>query len=191
MQQHAIQQINLAYDQQQDRLLLKAAVSDAQEIRLWLSYRVARQMFKVLNREAHLPVSTLTLGDLAATPALESPIEARREFAQEADAVQQLAHLDFTTAYQPRPSTVGEAVLLVVNARFVSINDQLNHMQLACANGANVNMRLNHPLVLAMSRMLMVASQDAGWALPAHSPREPEAVSSIVMQVSKEKQVLH
>jgi hypothetical protein len=191
MQQQSIQQINLSYDQQQDRLLMKAAVSQAQEIRVWLTYRVVRQMFKVLNREAHLPVSALALGDASPLPAAQSPSEATRQFEQEADAVGQLENLDFSTAYQQRPSVVSEQELIVVDTRFVSINDQLNHMQLVCANGMNVNMSLNHQLVLAISRMLMVASQDAGWALPAHKEREPEAVSSIVMQVPKEKQVLH
>jgi len=191
MQQQSIQQINLSYDQQQDRLLMKAAVSQAQEIQVWLTYRVARQMFNVLNREAHLPVSALALGEAVPLPAAQSPTEATRQFEAEAEAVHQLDDLDFATAYQQRPSVVSEQALLVVDTRFVSINDQLNHMQLVCANGMNVNMSLNHQLVLAISRMLMVASQDAGWALSVFKHKEPEAVSSIVMQVPTEKQVLH
>lgn len=183
MQQQSIQQINLSYDRQQDRLLLKTAVSPEQEIQLWITYRVAREIFKVFNREAHLPVA-------ASVPeSAQSLVDATRQFEQEAEAVQQLDHLDFETAYQQRPSMVSDQVLLVVEARFVSINDQLNNMQLVCANGVNVNMGLNRQLVLAISRMLMIASQDAGWTLPAQ--KEPEAVSSIVMQVPTEKQVLH
>jgi hypothetical protein len=187
--QQSIQQINLSYDQQQDRLLMKAAVSETQEIRLWITFRVARQMFKVLNREAHLPVSALSQPDASPLLSPPSPEEATRQFHQEADAVHALEDLDFATAYQQRPSMVSEQELLVVDSRFVSINDQLNNMQLVCANGVNVNMGLNRPLVLAISRMLMIASKDAGWTLPMQ--KEPEAVSSIVMQVPTEKQVLH
>lgn len=183
MQQQSIQQINLSYDQQQDRLLMKTAVSQEQEVQLWITYRVAREIFRVLNREAHLPVSAQPLENP------QSPIEATRQFEQEAEAVEQLDHLDFATAYQQRPSMLSEQVLLVVEARFISINDQLHNMQLVCANGVNVNMGLNRQLVLAISRMLMIASQDAGWTLPVQ--KEPEAVSSIVMQVPTEKQVLH
>lgn len=191
MQPQSIQQINLAYDSQQDRLLLKAAVSAEQEIRVWLSYRIVRQMFKVLNQEAHLPVSTAALADAQPLAASATPAQATRQFEQEADAVEQLDALDFGTAYQSRASVVNDQALLAIDARFMSINDRLNQMQLACATGVNLNMSLNHELVLALSRMLMVASQEAGWGLAALQPKEPEAVSSIVMHVPTEKQVLH
>lgn len=167
---------------------MKTAMNNEQEIRLWITYRVARQMFKVLNREAHLPVSALAQSDNP-IPLAQSPEDATRQFQQEAEAVSALEDLDFATAYQERPSVVSEQTLLVVDSRFVSINDQLHNMQLVCANGVNVNMGLNRQLVLAISRMLMIASQDAGWTLPVQ--KEPEAVSSIVMQVDTEKQVLH
>lgn len=184
-QTQQVQQINLAYDSQQDRLLLKAAVSNEQEVRVWITYRVARQIFLVFNREAHLPVSaTASLLD-----SMQSPAEATRQFEQEAEAVQNLETLDFDTAYQQRESMVNEQELLAIETRFVSINDQLNSMQLVCVGGTNVNMSLNKELVLAISRMLMVASKDAGWVLPAE--KEPETVSSIVVQMPTEKQVLH
>ncbi|MGP1716074.1 MAG: hypothetical protein ACTS9Y_02750 [Methylophilus sp.] len=188
-QPQSVQQINLAYDSQQDRLLLKAAVSNNQEVRVWITYRIARQIFAVLNREAHLPVTAIGQVTAALLENSQSPAEATRQFEQEAEAVQNLEMLDFETAYEQRASTVSEQELLAVETRFVSINDQLNNMLLACAGGMNVNMGLNKELVLAISRMLMIASKDAGWVLPAE--KEPEAVSSIVMQVPTEKQVLH
>lgn len=184
MQQPSIQQINLSYDRQQDRLLMKMAVSQAQEIQLWLTFRVAREIFKVFNREAHLPVATQ-----APMAHAQSLTEATRQFEQEVEAVQQLNALDFDTAYQQRPNQVSEEVLLVVDARFVYVSDQLNNMQLVCANGANVNMGIDQPLVLAISRMLMLASEEAGWILTTQ--KEPEAVSSILLELSTDKQVLH
>ncbi|MFD1122054.1 hypothetical protein ACFQ2T_06035 [Methylophilus flavus] len=185
-QTQSVQQINLAYDSQQDRLLLKAAVNNEQEVRVWITYRVARQIFSVFNREAHLPVSSAHSASLLDN--LQSPAAATRQFEQEAEAVQNLETLDFDTAYQQRAAS-NQQELLAIETRFVSINDQLNSMQIVCAGGANVNMSLSKELVLAISRMLMVASKDAGWVLPAE--KEPEAVSSIVMQVPTEKQVLH
>lgn len=184
MQQQSIQQINLSYDPQQDRLLMKAAVSQSQEIQMWITYRIAREIFKVFNREAHLPVSTP-----ASLEHAQSLTDATHQFEQEAEAMQQLHDLDFSTAYQQRSSMVGEALLLVSEVRFVSLNDRLSNMQLVCANGANVNMGLNPQLVLAISRMLMIASEEASWLLAA--PKEPEAVSSILLEISTDKQVLH
>ena len=179
MAQQSVQQINLSYDRHQDRLLLKAAINQAQEVRVWLTYRVVREMFAVLNQEAHLPA---LLADIS------SPAEATRQFAQEVEAVQGLDALDFDTAYQQR-TAASEQILLATEARFISINDQLHHMQLACEGGATVNMGLNKEVVLAISRMLQVASKDAGWLLSTQ--KEPVAVSSIVMQEPTEKQVLH
>lgn len=187
MQQQTILQINLSYDQPQDRLLLKAAVSEQQEIQVWLTYRIARQMFKVLNQDAHLPQSATTM----ATSATQTLAQASRQFEVEAEAVRQLDALDFDTAYQERSTVVNTQTLLAVETRFVSINDQLNHMQLVCDGGTNINMNLTPPLVLAMTRMLMMASQHAGWTLPTSPSKEPEAVSSIVVQVESDKQVLH
>jgi hypothetical protein len=189
-QTQSIQQINLAYDSHQDRLLMKASLSSGQEIRVWITYRIARQIFTVLNREAHLPVTAAGLGSAAFLDNTQSPTEATRQFEQEAEAVEDLQALDFETAYQQPASSISDQELLAIEARFVSINDQLNNMQLACAGGMNVNMGLNKELVLAISRMLMIASKDAGWVLAA-AEKEPEAVSSIVMQVPAEKQVLH
>ncbi|SDK78693.1 hypothetical protein SAMN05192566_2412 [Methylophilus rhizosphaerae] len=184
MAQQSVQQINLSYDRHQDRLLLKTAINQDQEVRVWLTYRLVRQMFSVLNQEAHLPVAPAQ-ARLADMP---SPAEATRQFAQEAEAVHGLDTLDFDTAYQQRASSIGPA-LLAIEVRFVSINDQLHHMQLVCEGGANVNMGLNKEVVLAISRMLQIASKDAGWLLSAQ--KEPGAVSSIVMQEPTEKQVLH
>ncbi|HSI44797.1 MAG TPA: hypothetical protein VK950_01370 [Methylophilus sp.] len=186
-QSQSVQQINLSYDSHQDRLLLKAAVNNEQEVRVWITYRVARQIFSVFNREAHLPVALAQTANLMDNT--QSPTEATRQFEQEAEAVKDLETLDFDTAYQQREAAVSQQELLAIETRFVSINDQLNSMQLVCAGGANVNMSLNKELVLAISRMLMVASKDAGWVLPTE--KEPDAVSSIVMQVPTEKQVLH
>lgn len=185
MQPQSIQQINLSYDQHQDRLLMRAAVSDEQEIQVWITYRVARQIFKVFNQEAHLPVS----GPLPLSE--QSLPEATKQFVQEAEAVEALDDLDFETAYQAPKSVVTEQTLLVVETRFVSVNDQLNHVQLVCANGINVNINVNHELVLAISRMLLLASKEAGWTLPSLPAKEPQPVSSIVMDIPVEKQVLH
>jgi len=185
MQPQSIQQINLSYDQHQDRLLMRAAVNDEQEIQVWITYRVARQIFKVFNQEAHLPVS-------GPAPLSEQSLpEATKQFAQEAAAVEALDELDFETAYQAPKNTVTDQTLLVVEMRFVSVNDQLNHVQLVCANGMNVNMNVNHELVLAITRMLLLAGKEAGWTLAAAPAKEPQPVSSIVMDIPVEKQVLH
>ena len=51
----AIQQINLGYNVQQDRLLLKVGLADNSELLVWLTYRITKQLWQMLNGETHLP----------------------------------------------------------------------------------------------------------------------------------------
>lgn len=185
MQPQSIQQINFSYDPHQDRLLMRAAVNDEQEIQVWITYRVARQIFKVFNQEAHLPVS-------GPAPLSEQSLPAAtKQFSQEAAAVEALDALDFETAYQAPKNRVTDQTLLVVETGFVLVNDQLNHVQLVCANGMNVNMNVNHELVLAITRMLLLAGKEAGWTLASTPAKEPQPIASIIMDIPVEKQVLH
>ena len=185
MQSQSIQQLNIAYDSEQDRLLLRAGMADGKEIPLWITYRIARQMFKVLNAEAMLPVAPSAESLLDTT---QSVAEATRQFAQEAQAVQSLDDLDFETGYTVRESAVGTREMLVTETRFVAINDQLNTMQLGCANGMQATFNLNKSIVLAIARMLQIAARDAHWAL---QPVAGNAVSTGVTQPASNKQVLH
>ena len=50
-----IQQLNLSYIADQDRLLLRVGLSDNSELTVWLTYRITRMIWQLLNVEAHLP----------------------------------------------------------------------------------------------------------------------------------------
>lgn len=170
--------------------MFRAGMNDGSEIQVWITYRIARQMFAVLNREANLPVAPAGASESTYTQsAPPAPAEATRQFAQEAAAMQSLESLDFNTAYQERTPVVEQGPLLAVGSQFQSVNAQLRSMTLHCLNQMNVNINLTKELVLALARMLLVAAKDAGWTL--QSGGEPATVSTIVIQGTTEKQVLH
>lgn len=170
--------------------MLRAGMSDGSEIQVWITYRIARQMFAVLNREANLPTAPLGASESTYTPSAQpAPAEATRQFAQEAAAMQSLESLDFNTAYQERTPVVEQGPLLAVGSQFQAVNAQLRSMTLHCLNQMNVNINLTKELVLALARMLLIAAKDAGWTL--HGGGEPGTVSAIVVQGTTEKQVLH
>lgn len=184
MQPQSIQQLHVFYDKAQDRLLMKAAVSQSAEVRFWLTYRIARQLFRLLNQEARLPVAApITVAD-------SSPSAAVRQFESEAQAQQQLAALDFETAYTARETLLGGQELLVTDVVTISVNQQLNSLQLVCANQMQIQFGMTPTLVLAMARMLMLACQEAHWPLNA-GKNEPLAESSIVLASPTDKQVYH
>lgn len=185
MQSKSIQQLNITYHASQDRLLLRAGMQDGQEIPVWISYRIARQLFRTLNTEARLP--TAAAGQ-AAAPAATSPAVAVQQFAEEAEAVAALASMDFSSQYQTRNSAVGEQPLLIVNVQFVSVNHQLNQLSLFGASGVNLSINLNREIVLAVARLLQIACQDAQWPLQS----EVSGATSPVMAAHTDiKQVLH
>lgn len=190
MQPKSIQQINLSYDAQQDRFMLRTGMHDGSEIQLWITYRMARHLFTVLNREAGLPVAPVEQPQARHSVVSQpGPAEATRQFAQEAAAMESLESLDFETAYQERTPIVEQGPLLVVGLQFQSSGAQLWHMTLHCLNKLDVNINLTRELILALARMLQVAAKDADWTLAQGG--EPDTVSSIVVETTSEKQVLH
>jgi len=66
-----IQQLNIGYNAEQDRLLLRIGLSDDSELVVWLTYRVARQMWQLLNKQAHLPTATSIRPDVPLASAVE------------------------------------------------------------------------------------------------------------------------
>src|SRR5688572_6058974 len=91
----AIQQINLGYNAQQDRLLLKVGLADNSELLVWLTYRITKQLWQKLIAETPLPTATSIKTE---TP----PQQAAAQFQQEAQVVEAISKMDFATAYQPR-----------------------------------------------------------------------------------------
>ena len=50
----AIQQINLSYSVEQDRLLLRVGLADNSELLVWLTNRFTRLLWQLLNGEANI-----------------------------------------------------------------------------------------------------------------------------------------
>ena len=90
-----IQQFNLGYNAQQDRLLLRVGLSDDTELVLWITYRIAKQMWQLLNSDTYLPTADSIQPDVL-------PADAVAQFKQEAQTTETLNKMDFATKYQPR-----------------------------------------------------------------------------------------
>ena len=119
----AIQQINLGYNVQQDRLLLKVGLADNSELLVWLTYRITKQLWQMLNGETHLPTATSIKSE---TP----PQQAVAQFQQEVKAAETMQKMDFATAYQPRAEIVNEGAMLAIAVLIIHI--QISHLVLKC-----------------------------------------------------------
>jgi len=168
-----IQQLNLSYDKVQDRLLFRVGLSDNTEVALWFTYRFSRELWTVLNGEAHLPVPE--------SFANEEVSDAVQQFQQEAEAAEALEQLDFVTEYAPREALRNDGVLLALSFK---LSDDAKHLDISCLEEVAVNINLTPELVLATCNMLQLAAKEAGWVLSTTIP-------AIVIDESSVSKVLH
>jgi len=153
-----IQQLNLGYNVQQDRLLLRVGLSDDTELMLWITYRVARLMWQLLNGETHLPTADSIQPDVA-------PASAVAQFKQEAQATESLSKMDFTTKYQPRKEIRNDGALLAIELKLSG--DAVKHLDVVCLEGITVGVNLPPALILALCNMLQLSVRESGWNISA------------------------
>ncbi|MES2500517.1 MAG: hypothetical protein V4605_02890 [Pseudomonadota bacterium] len=154
----AIQQINLGYNVEQDRLLFRVGLSDNTELLVWLTNRITHMMWSLLTGEAHLPTAHSIQTE---TP----PEQAVEQFKQEAQAIDALQKMDFKTEYQPRPEVRNDGAMLAVNVLLIAQENKPSSLEMPCLEGITVRINLNQELTLAICNMLQLACKEAGWAV--------------------------
>lgn len=159
-----IQQLNLGYNAQQDRLLLRVGLSDDSELLLWITYRIARQLWQLLSGETHLPTADSIQPDAPATSAVE-------QFKLEAQAANALQKMDFSTKYQPRKEIRNDGALLAISLELSG--EGIKHLDIACLEGVTVGMNLPPALVLAMCNMLQLSMRESGWNIGSKAAPQP------------------
>jgi hypothetical protein len=177
----AIQQINLGYNVEQDRLLLRVGLADNSELLVWLTYRITRQLWQLLNGETHIPTATSILVE---TP----PQQAVEQFKQELQVAETLQNMDFATEYQPRKDVVNNGALLAISLILVRYEQKPPTLEIPCIEGITVRMNLTQELILALCNMLQLSTKEAAWDIGA--PVQTQGQMPLVA-VTGEKKVLH
>ena len=177
----AIQQINLGYNVEQDRLLLRVGLADNSELRVWLTYRIAKRIWQLLNGETHIPTATSIRPE-------ETPERAVEQFKQEARVAETLQNMDFATEYQPRKEVVNDGTMLATNALLISGGQKLLMLEMPCLEGITVRMNLTQELILALCNMLQLICKEAAWDIGS-TTQTPVRMS--LMADANVKKVLH
>lgn len=182
----AIQQINLGYNAQQDRLLLKVGLADNSELLVWLTYRITKQLWQMLNGETHLPTATSIKTEIP-------PQQAVALFKQEAEASETLQKMDFATEYQPRAEIVNDGAMLAIGVALNHHPNKPSSLEMPCLEGITVRMNLTQELTLAMCNMLQLSAKEAAWELGATSTTMTSPVQSTVLftENAEAKKILH
>ncbi|MES9967852.1 MAG: hypothetical protein ABW074_11360 [Sedimenticola sp.] len=150
----SLQQINVQFDPQEDRLLLSVRADDDSEIRAWLTRRYCRLLLGILGK--------LAREDQAAADS----DEARRAIeAFERDAA--LANADFSTSYDSSATShpLGEEPVLVTKIEYQPAENQMIILSLGLPDGRNINLNLSRDLLFALIKLIGDGSMKAEWGL--------------------------
>lgn len=177
-----IQQLNLSYITDQDRLLLRVGLSDNSELMVWLTYRITRMIWQLLNLQAHLPSANSIKAD---TP----PSQAVQQFQQEVQTTEALQKMDFQSPYTPRQEVVNEQPMLVTNVLLHNQDGKPQGLEMPCLEGISVRMNLNAELILALCNMLQLSCKEAAWELIGVSPMLVTTTPAIA--IDGDNKVLH
>ena len=177
----AIQQINLGYNAEQDRLLFRVGLSDNTELLVWLTSRITQLLWSLLTGELHLPTADFIQAEMR----LQQSVE---QFKQEMLAADALQKMDFKTEYQPRPEVRNDGAMLALNAVLIHVENKQPSLELPCLEGVTVRINLNPDLTLAMCNMLQLATKEAGWVINASIAAPVQSPIAIQMD---QKKVLH
>lgn len=175
----AIEQINLGFNEQEDRLLLKVGLADKTEVAVWITRRVCKTMWSLLHGAGHALMPTTPQ---FATPAIATPeakSQAVESFSREATEQKKIEHLDFKSEYIADRQPRSDAPMLATQCLIVNIGDLPPQLELQCTNGQSVKILLTNELIYAVINMMQMSTREAGWGLMmAVDNKEVVALSS-------------
>ena len=163
--QSGIEQINLGFNDQEDRLLLKLGLIDKTEIAVWISRRICKIMWGLLQgaQATLLPPATLTDNLPVVLPDTKNQV--MESFAREIAEQKAIEHMDFKSEYVTDRQTLTEEPMLAIQCIVISVENQLPNLELQCKNGQSVKIALSNELVHAMTNMMQLATREADWDL--------------------------
>lgn len=193
----AIEQLNLGYNQLEDRLLLKVGMADQSEIALWITRRVCKELWYLL-QEAHEQMVS-DFKDKPEEILLESELEqaldgvplpapklvtksAKQIDASGADS-RNAEKMDFNQTYIANRKPLAEAPILVVSCDIKEDNTEKSSLSFKAKAGEVVTMGITLELVVALTNMMQLATKEASWdllMLQKHATRHLAPSSEVI-----------
>lgn len=175
----SIEQLNLGFNQPEDRLLLKIGMSDESEIQLWITRRICKELWHLLqnshgqiigNLKAPQQPKVNSVKDMKlAAPSLVKPETPKEQsiadFKYQAKLQKSFEVMDFNADYKADRTALIETPALVVECQLTETENQMTRLALKGQSGESVSMGLTLELVVAMTNMMQLATREAGWDL--------------------------
>ena len=186
-----IEQLNLAFDAEQDRLLFKVGLSDNTELAVWLTRRIVKTI-SVWLQGSHAAVdASMQVVVMNAQGGLEelgakimsasTPVSAINPEAILQSAV---PNLDFTTQYQPNRTARLPVPMLATACKVLTDNATQFVLEFTAKEGVHAQVAFNAELKIAFGNMLQLATKEAAWDIGLQS-------SHFVAPQASAPQVLH
>jgi hypothetical protein len=163
--QSGIEQINLGFNEQEDRLLLKLGLIDKTEIAVWVSRRICKAMWALLQSTQITMPPAITITNTTPAMTADSKSQVMETFAREVAEQKAMENMDFNSTYRPDRQTLTDEPMLAIQCIVISAENQLPNLELQCKNGQSVKMALSNELVHALTNMMQLATREAGWDL--------------------------
>lgn len=161
----AIEQINLGFNEPEDRLLLKVGLADKTEVAVWITRRVCKVMSGLLHGVANIltPTASQFAAPAFATP--EAKSEAIESFSREVTEQKKIENLDFKSEYLVDRQPRSDAPMLASQCLILAADNLPPQLEFQCTNGQSVKIALTNELVHAVTNMMQLATREAGWDL--------------------------
>ena len=183
-----IDQLNLGFDVDQDRLLFRVGLSDNTELVLWLTRRVTKSIWGWLktSQEALLdePVQVFTMNAQGGLEEVMPKIISALKTSEPTLTESAPPAMDFKTEYRANRTPRLPAPMLAVSCRVVTDSPAQFVLEFGARNGQMANVALSLELKIAFTNMLQMAFKEAAWDLSTPS-------SHFVAPQSSATQVLH
>ena len=182
-----IEQLNLAFDAEQDRLLFKVGLFDNTELAIWMTRRIAKSIFAWLQgaqTALDAPMQVVVMNAQGGLEDVGSKIMSASAMSPEAILQTAAPNLDFNTQYQTNRTARLQAPMLAIAWKVLADNATQFVLEFSAKEGINAQVSFNAELKLAFGNMLQLASKEAAWDIGVQN-------SHFVAPQMSASQVLH
>ncbi len=182
-----IQQLNLAFDIEQDRLLFKVGLSDNTELAIWITRRIAKSIYTWLQGSQAEGDATMQVVVMNAQGGLDqvagTKLMSASNITPEALMKTSTPNLDFSSQYQSNRTSRLAAPMLAINCHVLADNETQFVIEFSAKDGTNAQVSFNAELKIAFGNMLQLASKEAVWDIGVQSSHfvTPPVTSSQVL----------
>jgi hypothetical protein len=161
-----IEQLNLAFDIEQDRMLFKVGLSDNTELAIWITRRIAKSISVWLQGsqvEVDSSMQVVVMNAQGGLDEVGSKLLSASSITPEALMKTATQNLDFSTQYQSNRKSRLASPMLAIACKVLTDNATQFVLEFSAKEGVNAQIAFNAELKIAFGNMLQLASKEAAW----------------------------